>query len=215
MRYRDDLRRRSLTAKGHDAVFIASLVVGLFAPPAVLVVFASDRFTQMHMVLGMIALGAAGFVLAFAVPMVVARRAYRRRVRELEAIGHGFDAAAYLERLGDNRETSVVVARLGFAKPLEGELVQTIRTWMPAIVRAVVDGNVLVVESGELATTETFEAARSRGGVTPNREFDNRAVDRWLAELVRRVVGPLESREQVRTLEVAIRGEVLPWDANA
>ena len=215
LRYRDDLRRRSLTGQGNDALFLAALVGGLFVPPALLVVFAGNRFTQMHMVLAMIALGATGFVLAFAVPMVAARRAYRRRVRELEAIGRGFDAGAYLEALADNRETSVVVARLGFAAPVDAELVKTIRARMPAIARAELDGTTIRIESDVLATTETFEAARSRGGVTPNREFDNRAVDRWLAELVRTVVVPLESHTPVRALELAIEGAALPWDARA
>ena len=211
MRYRDDMRRRSLTAPGNDAVFLAALVIGLFVPPGLLVVFAGDRFTQMHVVLAMIALGATGFVLAFAIPNALARRAYRRRVRELEAIGRGFDTRAYLERLGDNRESSVVVARLGFAAP-PTELVEIARASMPAAV-VEVDANVLRLKSATLVTTQSFEAARSRGGVAPNREFDNRAVDRWLAELVR-TVPRLDAREPVRSFEIAIEGDVRPWDAS-
>ncbi|MBS1767485.1 MAG: hypothetical protein JST05_08815 [Acidobacteria bacterium] len=142
----------------------------------------------------------------------------RLQIHRLRTLGHGFDAAHYLDLLSKNRKNGTLVVKFGFSQGWEDARQKStqaaVHLWMPELKKiAWTNASTLELRSRNLSTIELGTGARSSG--TSDFYFTNQPVHDCFANLIKRVLPKLDAAVPVQHLEVDIEGDTLPWYARA
>jgi hypothetical protein len=189
-----------------------AVCLGLFGPMIAVPVLLWDRMSLvLVLILGAVSSGLGG-ICATRIHTRVFAAIGRRRVY---AIGHGFDADAYLDALGDNRRQAVIVVRSTFGRPWTEErrafARDAVLEWMPKLAWVEWDGDTLVLRSAEVDGTKFVQGGELQDSA---RFFDNTAIHTCFDAIMRRVIPRLDKASPISKLEVELVGKVLPLGAD-